>query len=113
MNKFEQVVTTVGKDALKVVEFPFTRSLQFVKVLGDAMTQEPKVREAVIELVKAGEVIVGDGVLDVASKGLDLVSDLKTIADVQAFFRLFAGTFLPVVEAAYKELKADSTSAAA
>ena len=103
---FETAITTAGKDALHVVEYPFTRTAQFVKILGDAMTSEPAVRAAVIELVKAGEVIVGDGVLDVADKGLDLVSDLKTIADVQSFFRLFAGSFLPVVESAYKSAAA-------
>jgi hypothetical protein len=110
---FESVVRTVGKDALHIVEFPFVRSQEFVKLLGDAMTQTPAVKAAVIELVKAGESIIGDSTADIATKGLDLVSDIKTVADVQAFFKIFAGTFLPVVESAYRELKADTTSAAA
>lgn len=100
-----------GKDVLKVVEFPFVRTTQFVKVLGDAMTETPKVRQVVIDLVKAGESIVGDGVADVAARGLDLSSDLKTVADVQSFFKLFCGEFLPAVEAAYRLINADAKAA--
>lgn len=76
-------------------------------MLGSTLKDEPAVRQAVEGLVKAAEVVIADGGADVASKGLDLNSDLKTVADVQSFFRYFADTFLPIVEAAYKDLEAD------
>ncbi len=57
MNKFEKVVEIVGKDTLKVVEYPFVHTAQFVTILGEALVDEPKVRTAVIDIVKAGEKI--------------------------------------------------------
>lgn len=97
-----------GKDIVKVVEFPFTKTAEFIKVLGDGMKQTPAVKQAVIDLVQAGEKIVGDAGSDIAAKGLNLVTDLQTIADVQAFFKLFSSEFLPVVETAYSQLDTDT-----
>lgn len=91
----------------KVIAYPFTHTAHFVAVLGTALKEEPTVRSAVEGLVKAAEVVIADGGADIAEKGLNLVDDLKTVADVQAFFKYFTGTFLPVVETAYKDLQAD------
>lgn len=117
------IITTIGhdvkvgvEDAGKAVAYPFVHTAQFVKLLGDAMSETPAVKAAIIALVQAGEKIVGDAGGDIATKGLDLTDDLATVTDVQSFFKLFAGTFLPAVTAADKELKADtapSTPAAA
>lgn len=104
MNEFEKI----GKEILHGIEYPFVHTAQFIKVLGDAMKHTPAVKQAIIDLVLAGEKIVGDAGSDIAAKGLNLASDLQTIADVQAFFKLFSSEFMPVVEAAYKELSADA-----
>jgi hypothetical protein len=109
MNEFEKIAEDIGKG----VAYPFVHTAQFVKVLGDALTETPAVKTAVVQIVQAGEKIVADAGVDAVSKGLDLTSDLATVADVQSFFQLFATKFLPVVQAAYKELAADAKTAPA
>ncbi len=106
------VLKTAAEDVAKVVVYPFTHTAHFIAVLGTAMKDEPAVRTAIEGLVQAAEVVIADGGADVASKGLNLVSDVKTIADAQAFFKYFAGSFLPLVEAAYKELQANVSTPA-
>lgn len=48
-----------------------------------------------------------DAVSAIVSKGTDVPADLKAIADVQSFFTLFKNSFIPTVEAAYKDVEAD------
>jgi hypothetical protein len=97
-----------GKDALKVIEYPFARTAQFVAVVGTALKDEPEVKAAIVGLVKAAETVIADASEDVATKGIDIPEDLQTVTDVKAFFAYFSGTFLPAVEAAYKDIDADT-----
>ncbi len=97
-----------GKNTLKVIEYPFTRTAQFVAVLGTALKDEPEVKAAVVGLVKAAEAVIADAGEDVAAKGINIPEDLQTVADVKAFFVYFTGSFLPAVEAAYKDIDADT-----
>lgn len=97
-----------GKDALKVIEYPFARTAQFVAVLGTALKDEPEVKAAIVGLVKAAETVIADASEDVATKGINIPEDLQTVTDVRAFFTYFTGSFLPAVEAAYKDIEADA-----
>ena len=76
-------------------------------MLGTALKDTPSVKDALVQLIKSAESIDVDAIGAVATRGLDVPEDLKVIADVQAFFLLFKNSFLPVVEAAYKEISAD------
>jgi hypothetical protein len=100
-------IEVIAKDILHVVEFPFTRTIQFAAVCDTAIKDSPVVKAAVIALVKAAELVISDVGLDVAAKGIDLNEDLKTLTDAKAFFAYFGGTFLPLIELVYKEIQAD------
>jgi len=76
--------------------------------LGTALKDTPEVKTAVVALIKAAEAVDVDAVGAIAAKGIDLPEDLKAIADVQAFFALFKKSFVPTVEAAYKDVEADT-----
>jgi hypothetical protein len=59
------------------------------------------------KIIKSAEGIDVDAVSAIVSKGTDVPADLKAIADVQSFFTLFKNSFIPTVEAAYKDVEAD------
>jgi hypothetical protein len=107
MNEVEKISEDIGK----AVAYPFVHTAQFIAVLGTAMKDEPEVQAALIALIKSAEAVDVDAVSAIASKGLDLPDDLKAIADVQAFFTQFKSQFLPVVEAAYKQVAAAENAA--
>ena len=102
----------IGEDILHAVEYPFVHTAQFVALLGEALTETPAVKNAVIQLVNLGEVVVNDSVADIGTSGLNFVSDEKTVVDVNAFFAYYQSTFLPAVEAAYADIKAAEQAAA-
>jgi hypothetical protein len=62
--------------------------------------------------VKSAEVVDVDAVQVIATKGIDVPEDIATFTAVQAFFTQFKTVFLPVIEAAYKDLKLDVQPAA-
>ena len=101
------VIETIGKDIVKGIEFPFIYTAKAVKVLDSAITDSPEIKAAIIELIKQVEGVIGDVSLDVASKGFDLASDAKTLADAEAFFGYFKSTFCPLVAKVYSEVSAD------
>jgi hypothetical protein len=96
-----------GKDVAKVVEYPFVHTAKFITVMGTLIKESTPVKDAIVLLVRSAESVDADVVAAINDKGLSLPEDLKTIADVKQFFELFKNQFLPVVEAAYKELAAD------
>ena len=107
MNEFEHVIETVGKDALAVVEFPFKRTAEFVKVINSAIKDALPVKTAVIDLVKQAEGLIADGAEDVSAKGLNVSEDVQTWEDVQAFIAYLKGTFFPLVATIYTEVASE------
>jgi hypothetical protein len=96
-------VVDTGHAIIKTVEFlPHA-----VKLLDTAIQDQPKVKEAVIDLIKQAGVVTGDVTIDVTDKGVNLVADLQTLKDIVAFFNYFKSTWVPLIEQLYGEVKAD------
>jgi len=76
-------------------------------VFATAIKDQPVVKAAILGLVKQAAVVIADIGIDAAAKGFDLVSDLKTLSDAEAFFSYFARTFMPAIEQVYADVKAD------
>jgi hypothetical protein len=102
-NKIEEI----GEDVLHAVEYPFVHTAQAIAVLSSLIKHSSPVKDAIVALVKAAEVVDVDAVSVIAAKGIDVPADIKAFADVEAFFIAFKTQFLPVIEAAYKDLAAD------
>ena len=110
MSNIVKGVEAVGKDVLHVVEYPFVHAAQMVAVLTEAMKDEPTVKQAIVGLVDQAEGVDVDAVAAIASKGINLADDLKALQDAASFFAYFKNSFLPVVEAAYKDIQSASTT---
>ena len=95
-------------DAARIIAWPFTHAAKFAKILGEALSDEPAVKTATVQLVTLAEAVIKDGGLDYETKGLNIVNDMQTVADIKAFFTYFEATFLPAVEKAYKAIEADA-----
>lgn len=109
-NIIEQVghgLKFAGKDIVKGIEYPFVHTAQFCSVIATLIKEESPVKDAVIALVKDAEAVDVDAVTAIASKGLNIPADIAAFKDVVTFFNAFRSQFLPVVQAAYKDLKAD------
>lgn len=102
---------TVVEKIVADVEYPFVHAPKFVTLIDEAVKGEPAIKAAVINLVKAAELAIADGAIAVAAKGIDLPADLAEVHDIESFFTYFKGTFLPLIEAEYKELSATATAA--
>lgn len=96
-----------GKDIIKGIEYPFVHTAQFCSVIATLIKEESPVKDAVIALVRDAEAVDVDAVTAIASKGLNIPADIAAFKDVMTFFNAFRSQFLPVVEAAYKELQTD------
>lgn len=103
MNQIEKI----GKDILHGIEYPFVHTAKFIAVLGTLVKESTPVKDAIIALVRSAEAVDVDVVNAIVSKGLNLPEDLAAFKDVKSFFIAFRTQFLPVVEAAYKELQTD------
>jgi hypothetical protein len=96
-----------AEDVAHAVELPITFLIKAEKVIASAIKDRPAIKEAVLDLVKQAESVVADAGIAAASKGIDLASDAKALADAEAFFEYFKSTFIPLVEQVYKEVAAD------
>lgn len=101
MNKFERVMVDIGKG----IEYPFKHGAQIVELLGMALKDEPALKDAIQGLIAQIGVCTADGVVVISAKGLDLTADLAEIAAAKALFGYVVNTFLPEVEAVYKDMK--------
>ena len=101
------VIKKIGERVLSVVEYPFKHAIAIEELISDGLKDEPATKDAIVGLVEQFEAVGSDVVGDVATNGLNLTSDLKTIADVRALFAFYQNTFLPAIEAAYADLKKD------
>lgn len=104
-------IKTIARRALGVVEYPFTHTFKFLALLDECIVDEPPIKLAVENLVKAGMLAISDGTAAVAGKGLNIPADLAEVKDVESFFTYFKGTFLPLVESEYKQLNKTATAA--
>ena len=105
MNTFEKVLYNIGKGII----WPFEHLAALIGVLNDALKDTPEVKSAVVGLVGMIAAIGKDGALAVAGKGLNLPEDLATVSDAEALFAYTQQTFLPAIEAAFKDIKKDIT----
>jgi hypothetical protein len=117
MNKFEAAVEDAGKVALNVVDGKYideaiTWTEKAASVLATAIKDQPALKTALTTLVTKAEAIGADAVTDAAGKGLDLASDAKTLADVEALFAWIMSTLVPLIESVYAEVETDVTQAA-
>jgi hypothetical protein len=115
MNKFEAGVEKVGHVALNVVDGHYiadalTWTEKATAVLETAITDQPELKTTLTTLVTKVEAIGADLVVDATGKGVNLVSDAKTIADVTAFLTWAKGTLVPTIEAIYGQITADVTA---
>jgi hypothetical protein len=118
ISKIESTLADVGHVALNVVDGHYiAEALTFTdkaaSVLATAIKDQPELKTALTTLVTKAEAIGADAATDVAGKGLDLVSDAKTLADVEALFGWIMATLVPLVESVYDEVKTDVTTAPA
>ena len=113
-NPIAHAAEVVGHD-LKIAvidtEHAIIKTVEFlphaVKLLNTAIHDQPRVKEAVIDLIKQAGVVTGDVTIDVTDKGINLVADLKTLQDIVAFFDYFKATWVPLIEQLYGEVKTD------
>jgi hypothetical protein len=96
----------VAKGVVDVVEW----TPKAIAVLATAIKDRPEVKSAVLALVKQATAVIADVGVDVAGKGINLAADTKTLADAEAFFVYFRGTFIPLIEQVYTQVAADVQS---
>jgi hypothetical protein len=109
MNPFENAVKKIGH----AIAWPFVHAEQVIKVLETALTDEPAVKTAVTGLITQIEALTADGAVAVAAKGIDVSDDVATVAAAQTLFKYVTETFLPAIEEAFKDVKADLAAPAA
>lgn len=101
MNGFEKFFAKVGK----AIAWPFEHSIQVIETLSAALKDEPEVKTAIVGLVSQIKTLTEDGAVAVAAKGIDVPDDLATVAAAQTLFAYVTQTFLPAIEAAYKDVE--------
>lgn len=101
-------VEHLGADVLEGMEWPFKHAPALVALIGDGLKREPEVKTVVITMVQKFEAIGPDALGAYAAKGGNFIEDAAVAEDVKSAFSSFTGTFLPTIEAAYKELKKDA-----
>ena len=107
MNKFEKVAETVGKDILKVIEFPFVELPHIVKVLDTIIKDTPEVKaDLTVFVQKANQVLIDTNAV-INEHGLVFSDDAKALIQVKDLLTYFSTTLLPVIEKVYGELETD------
>jgi len=115
MNEFEKIAEDVGK----VVAWPFDHAAKLIELIDAGMKDAPAAKAAVIGLIQKGEslvtggaVIGAEGAAAVAADGTNAAADTAVLVGVEteatnaeSFWRYFTGTFIPEVEAIYKDVE--------
>ena len=102
----ENEVEVIGRDVLNVAEWPFKHLSQLIGTLAAALKNEPQVKTAVVGLISAIESLTADIAADVAANGLNVASDVLTATAAESLLIYVQKTFLPAIEAAYKDIAA-------
>lgn len=100
-------ITTVGHDIKVGIEDVFKSVPKVISVLSTAQKDAPAVKNAVLGLVSQFTAPTTAGSAAVASDGTNVIADVATLSAGEAFIEYFERTFLPEVEAVYKEVKQD------
>jgi len=107
MNKIERAV-------LNTIEYPYVETKEFIhhmvqaeKVLATTIKNTPELKAELLTLISKSTVLASLIASDVASKGLNIANDLTTLQTIVDTAKYITETFLPTVEAIYKELKDD------
>jgi hypothetical protein len=106
-------VGTILKKIVKGVAWPFVHATETIEILGTALNDEPKVKTAIVGLVKQIDVVTADSALAIGVGGLNVAEDVADLAAAQTLFAYVKNTFIPAIEAAYKDVKADIPAAPA
>lgn len=109
-NPFEEIghgIKVTAVDVAKGIEYPISFLVKAESVIASAIKDQPEIKSAVISLITQAEAVIGDVATASAAKGINLASDAKALADAETFFNYFKSTFIPLVEAVYKEVSAD------
>jgi hypothetical protein len=78
-----------------------------IETLNTALKDEPAVKVAVVGLISKIETLTKDGAVAVAADGIDVPDDVATVAAAQTLYAYVTQTFLPAIEAAYKDVEGD------
>lgn len=103
MNIFEKVAKEVGT----VIAYPFFHVTKIIEILTDVLKDEPTVKTAVVGLIQQIESVVKDATYAASAYGLNMTDDVAEIIAAKALFEYVKSTFLPDVEAVYKDLAVD------
>jgi hypothetical protein len=103
MNIFEKVAKEVGT----VIASPFVHTTKIIEILTDVLKDEPTVKTAVVGLIQQIESVVKDATYAASAYGLNMTDDVAEIIAAKALFEYVKSTFLPDVEAVYKDLAVD------
>ena len=115
-NEFEKIAEDVGK----VVAWPFDHAAKLIELIKAGMQDEPAAKAALIGLIQKGEsMVTGGAAVGVATTaaaagdGVNLAADAAAVgaveaeaANAQTFWAYFKGTFIPEVEAIWKDAEA-------
>lgn len=100
-------IKVAAVDVAKGIEYPISFLVKAESVITSAIKDQPEIKSAVISLITQAESVIGDVATASAAKGINLASDAKALSDAESFFEYFKSTFIPLVEAVYKEVAAD------
>ena len=73
-------------------------------VINQAISDQPQLKEAIVNLIRQASIVVGDFSTDISEKTLNLQHDLQTLKDAEIFFLGFKNQFIPLVAQIYNEV---------
>ena len=115
MNEFEKIAEDVGN----VVAWPFDHAAKLIDLIKAGMHDEPAAKAALIGLIQKGESLLSGGTAvgasvtaAAAADGTNLAADAVAVTAVETeaknaetFWQYFKGTFVPEVEAIWKDVE--------
>lgn len=105
-------ILTVLEDVGKVIAWPFVHLSRTISILQTTMKDYPAVRTAVVGLVTQVQTVAVDASAAAAADELNPELDAAELAAAVTLFKYCRDTFLPQVEAAYKDEVNAATGAA-
>jgi len=107
------------KEVGKVIAWPFDHAAKLIELIDAGMKDAPAAKAAVIGLIQKGESLVTGGAAvgtevaaAAASDGTNIAADAAAVGGVEveaqnaeSFWAYFKGTFIPEVEAIYKDVE--------
>jgi hypothetical protein len=112
---FKTVLTDVGHVSLNVIDGHYiAEALSFAEkaeaVLATAIKDSPTLKSVLTDLVAKSEALGADAVSVAGADGINLATDAKALADVEAYIAWIRATLVPIVISLYSDLKTDITS---